>query len=67
MPQPSEYHADDGKVYVPRTFVAAFNEHSSIHAAAKGMAMEPKRLSVIASRLRRRGFEVRRFDDQRYR
>lgn len=66
MPQPSIYHSDDGRTFVPRTFVEAFNLHPTIHAAANAMAMDAKRLSVIASRLRRRGFDLRRHDEQRY-
>ncbi len=62
MPQPSEYHTDNGRVYIPATFVEEFNQHSTIHEAADAMAMGAKRISVIASRLRKRGFDLKRFD-----
>jgi hypothetical protein len=66
MPQPSIYHADDGRTFIPTTFAEEFNKHDSIHRAAAALAMEPKRCSVIASRLRRRGLDLRRFDSDRY-
>lgn len=65
MPQPSIYHTDDGRTFIPRTFVAEYNKYPSIHAAASAMAIDAKRLAVIGSRLRRRGFEVRRHDRDR--
>lgn len=65
MAFPSEYHTDDGRVFIPTTFTAEYNKHESVDAAANAMAIESKRLLVIGSRLRRRGFDVRRHGNRR--
>ncbi len=47
-------------VYTPDSFVQAFNSYQTHQLAVDGMGMSSKRLSVICSRLRARGYPVRK-------
>lgn len=58
MPHPSVYHGAT-RSFIPTTFTDEYNRHGCVHAAAEAMGIPATRLSVIASRLRRRGFNVR--------
>lgn len=59
MPYPSLYKTDNGRTLTPTQFVAEYNQCQTIDIATTAMSISKKRLSVIASRLRKRGHKVR--------
>lgn len=61
MPYPSIYHTST-RSFTPYEFVEEYNVYPSPAQAADAMGMTTRRLSVIATRLRKRGFTVRRHD-----
>jgi hypothetical protein len=54
------YHTPTG-TYTPATFTEVYNAHQCRHSAAAAMGMQPQRASVIACRLRARGFKVAKY------
>lgn len=59
MPQKSIYETDT-RVFTPKDFVEEFNTYQTHQLAVDGMGIPSKRLSVICSRLRARGYPVRK-------
>lgn len=62
MAQHSLYYRQHASgCYTPETFVTEYNKHTNLNSAAGVMAFDKVRLSVIASRLRKRGYPVKSF------
>ena len=58
MPQPSLYHGTE-KTYTPQEFADEFRRHGCYDNAANALGMSKRRVSVILSRLRKRGYDLR--------